>query len=377
MHAFLGYEWRTWAQFLQVAQGMWWKEYLGLQGSSIHASIMRPRKLFAGGWAFLVAFGKVSLSLRQQVPHSVLIIGTHGIVPDDDPEGVKALLDTLRNSQAWTDALKSSLTVHPTTQPLVQRPQPSSDSSRVPAPGPGDAGSSLIRPSSIAGNPSQSGPSVADLLSQLRASQSLEFTSNAVEGSGPPTRLPPLRDHTSPLPISQTASTHASPPQQDMRTLSFKHALPHISRLMEDPAFAKEVTKMKQEQDKLEKQLWEEREGVRKCHEEKVEVAKTKCASNLLLPSPYQPSYRAKMIGVGLSKHDAESMSNSFRIELRKFDAERVLPAWEGLIRGQQARLEALKVPTMFVTNDAGDVEKQRKVVHVLEGILPTSGPDQ
>lgn len=63
---------------------------------------------------------------------------------------------------------------------------------------------------------------------------------------------------------------------------------------------------MKQEQDKLEKQLWEEREGVRKSHEEKVEVAKTKYASNPLLPLPYQPSYRAKMIGVGLSKHDAE-----------------------------------------------------------------------
>ena len=90
-------------------------------------------------------------------------------------------------------------------------------------------------------------------------------------------------------------------------------------------------------------------------------------------------------------------MSDSFRMELRKFDAERVLPAWDGLVRGQQTRLEALKVPTMFVTNDAGDVEvrisdisfvvhphatrscwqKQRKVMHVLEGILPTSGPDQ
>jgi hypothetical protein len=50
-------------------------------------------------------------------------------------------------------------------------------------------------------------------------------------------------------------------------------------------------------------------------------------------------------------------MSDAFRTELRKFDAERVLPAWDGLVRGQQARLEALKVPTMFVTNDASDVE--------------------
>jgi hypothetical protein len=50
-------------------------------------------------------------------------------------------------------------------------------------------------------------------------------------------------------------------------------------------------------------------------------------------------------------------MSDAFRTELRKFDAERVLPAWDGLIRGQQARLEALKVPTMFVTDNASDVE--------------------
>lgn len=118
---------------------------------------------------------------------------------------------------------------------------------------------------------------------------------------------------------------------------------------------------MKEEQDKLEKQLWEERENIRRSHEEKVKVAKDK----------------AKMIGVGLSKQEAQSMSDAFRTELRKFDAERVLPAWNGLIRGQQARLEALKVPTMFVTNDTGDTEKQRRVTHVLEDILSTSSPAQ
>lgn len=95
-------------------------------------------------------------------------------------------------------------------------------------------------------------------------------------------------------------------------------------------------------------------------------------------------------------------MSDVFRTELRRFDAERVLPAWDGLVRGQQARLEALKVPTMFVTNDVGDIEvrvpylstyaqhgrsrphakhpfiqKQRRVAHVLEDILSTSSPAQ
>jgi hypothetical protein len=103
-------------------------------------------------------------------------------------------------------------------------------------------------------------------------------------------------------------------------------------------------------------------------------------------------------------------MSDTFRNELRKFDAQRVLPAWDGLVREQQSRLEALKVPTMFVTDDADDTEvrffisrisrgnvfflgftltptkqhghilcwqKQLRVVHVLEGILPTTGPDR
>jgi len=114
------------------------------------------------------------------------------------------------------------------------------------------------------------------------------------------------------------------------------------------------LTRMKEEQDKLEKQLWEEREAIRRSHEEKARVAKTK----------------VKMIGIDLSKQEAQLMSDNFRKELRKFDVERVLPAWDALARGQQARLESLKVPTMFVTGEIGDVEKQRRVVNVLEGIL-------
>ncbi len=72
------------------------------------------------------------------------------------------------------------------------------------------------------------------------------------------------------------------------------------------------------------------------------------------------------MIGVDLSKQEAQviyhvlqtpnfapvlssafrqlqSLSDNFQKEMRKFDVERVLPTWDGLVRGQQARLEALK----------------------------------
>jgi len=40
--------------------------------------------------------------------------------------------------------------------------------------------------------------------------------------------------------------------------------------------------KVKEEQDKLEKKLWEEREVIRRNHEEKEKVAKTKYATILL-----------------------------------------------------------------------------------------------
>ncbi|KAN0124253.1 hypothetical protein V8E52_001902 [Russula decolorans] len=334
----------------------------------------------------------------------------------NDPEGIKALLDTLRNSQAWADTVGPSLAVQSegpesSTLPRAAQNVQVSDSSRSrssgrdstpassssssgpgpsPGPGPGNTGpssssstTSPIIPSSNSGNSSHSstpGPSVADLLSKLRPSQSLErlgpasiTTTNVAVGNaavggerGDRTlererrSLPP--DHMShaspvPVPVPQSVSTNAfHQPQQDkdIRTLSFHQALPHISQLMEDPHVVEDLTKMKEEQDKLEKQLWEGREVIRRSHEEKVRVAKTK----------------AKMIGVDLSKQEAQLMSDNFQKELRKFDVERALPAWDALVRGQQARLEALKVPTMFVTSETGDVEKQRRVVNVLEGIL-------
>ena len=50
-------------------------------------------------------------------------------------------------------------------------------------------------------------------------------------------------------------------------------------------------------------------------------------------------------------------MTDSFRAELRKFDRERVLPAWDGLVTKQQAALEALGVPAMFPATEAPDRE--------------------
>lgn len=50
-------------------------------------------------------------------------------------------------------------------------------------------------------------------------------------------------------------------------------------------------------------------------------------------------------------------MIDNFRQELQKFDAERVLPAWDGLLMKQQTTLESLGVPTMFPTMTAGELQ--------------------
>lgn len=48
-------------------------------------------------------------------------------------------------------------------------------------------------------------------------------------------------------------------------------------------------------------------------------------------------------------------MTDAFRRELQKFDKERALPAWDGLISRQQSALEVLGVPTMFPTSETTD----------------------
>ena len=147
-----------------------------------------------------------------------------------------------------------------------------------PSPGPGPRNKSPSSSSSTtasiisspnAGNSSHSstpGPSVADLLSQLRASQSLErpasttTTNTAFGGLGARgdralerererrSESLPAPDHTpnaSPVPVPQIISTNAAhKPQQDIRTLSFHQALPHISQLMEDPHVVESLTKV-------------------------------------------------------------------------------------------------------------------------------------
>lgn len=44
-------------------------------------------------------------------------------------------------------------------------------------------------------------------------------------------------------------------------------------------------------------------------------------------------------------------MELGFEKELGKFNSERVIPAWDALVSRQQAALENLGVPTMYITS--------------------------
>jgi len=116
---------------------------------------------------------------------------------------------------------------------------------------------------------------------------------------------------------------------------------------------------MKKEQADLERQLWEERRAIQQKHERKVKVAITK----------------AGLIGSeGLSQYEADMMMQAFRKEVSTFDMDRVLPAWDGLILKHQTALEALNCPAMYPTNMTADLQRQQRVIQVLEGILVGEG---
>lgn len=50
-------------------------------------------------------------------------------------------------------------------------------------------------------------------------------------------------------------------------------------------------------------------------------------------------------------------LSDAYKKEIYKFDSDRVLPAWDGLVSRQQNELSQKGVPAMFVTSDVHDRE--------------------
>ncbi|KAF5388219.1 hypothetical protein D9615_000056 [Tricholomella constricta] len=252
----------------------------------------------------------------------------------NDPAGVKALLDQLRVSQAWQQA------VAPT--PLEPQESPATVDQEL-APVPSSPGPSAI-PSALA-----TSTSVAALLSQLQSSPSWPPSNATISEHNPGNPMPP---------VTVELASPPTPPRPkkipDPKSLTFQQALPHLARLGDDPGFVAAITRLKKEQNDLERQLWEDRRDIHRKYEERLKVAITK----------------ANMMGdPGLSKHEADMLQNGLKKSLEKFDRERVLIAWDGLISKQQATLAQHGVPTMFPTNEATDRERQQRVMQVLEGL--------
>ncbi|KAI0662947.1 hypothetical protein C8Q70DRAFT_1050652 [Cubamyces menziesii] len=312
----------------------------------------------------------------------------------NDTGAIQALLEQLRSSEAWQRAVASTNAVGGTTQN-------DAGASTAPAPAPVPETSRGIRElphycwghrrgldrSSRSSLSPPNAQSVASLLSQLQASSTFAAVagpspSGAASLSTPAFRRPAyatppagspefpgpdaaLPSNTPPgkaacmgtgKPTIATATTTGAlaprdPTQrQDLRACTFQQALPHLARLSEDEGFLKALAAAD-----LERQLWKERREIQRKHEERVKTART----------------QASIIGAGLTQYEADTLTDSFRAELAKFDRERILPAWDGLLTKQQAALESLGVPAMFPTTQQADREE---VMQVLGRIVKNEG---
>ncbi|XP_006460132.1 hypothetical protein AGABI2DRAFT_150097 [Agaricus bisporus var. bisporus H97] len=114
---------------------------------------------------------------------------------------------------------------------------------------------------------------------------------------------------------------------------------------------------IKQDQDALERQLWEERRNIHRKYEDKLKAAQTK----------------ANIIGVNVSKHESDMIVDAHKKEIRKFDTNRALSAWDSLVSQQQLKLQKLKVPTMHITTESPARELQQRVLQVLISIIGPS----
>ncbi|KAF9008829.1 hypothetical protein BDQ17DRAFT_1539242 [Cyathus striatus] len=210
---------------------------------------------------------------------------------------------------------------------------------------------------------SQAWQEVANSQADVQTSSSVEMAASRNHLQVPPAVLPepaaPPIDvdaNTGAGYIEEVYAPHDSEPVQheDVKNYSFQKALPHIASLVENSVLLAEIRQLKIDQNRLEKQLWEERQAIFKKYEEKVNVAKNK----------------AKLIGTGISKHEADMIKDSLKKEMAKFDQERALPSWDGLVAKQQTALENLGIPAMYATQDKTVRERQQRIIQVLEGVV-------
>ncbi|KAJ3820965.1 hypothetical protein F5880DRAFT_890861 [Lentinula raphanica] len=243
----------------------------------------------------------------------------HRRLPMDinDSAGIKALLEQLESSSAWQDTIGSS------TSP------------------PDDHLQHAVHPSQSLPAPQLS---VSELLSQLQP----EHNQMAVD---PQDSAIGIRTHTPQSSASVKSSVNHDRTFEGYRSSTFQQALSLIASVSDNPSFGDSLKSMKKEQDDLETKLSNERKAILSKYEAKVQVAKTK----------------ASIISTGLSKHEANMLSAALVKELKQFDLERALPAWDGLVLKQEERLAQLGLPdTLF----KAEVSERKKIMQVLEGFI-------
>jgi len=188
----------------------------------------------------------------------------------NDSVAVAALLEQLKASAAWQELTAATSNPTPDPPPLGTSSSASSDEQVKSRADTTQGGPVDISPIN--------GASVASLLSQLKP-----FSASAGPTAHDANVLPPdpfSGPSGDPLPKLES--------KEDRRNLAFRESLPILSELANDASFVATVKKMKEGQNVLERNLWEEREAIYTKYRDKFKVAQTK----------------AQMIGTTVSQHE-------------------------------------------------------------------------
>ncbi|WVQ72058.1 hypothetical protein IAR50_001602 [Cryptococcus sp. DSM 104548] len=142
-----------------------------------------------------------------------------------------------------------------------------------------------------------------------------------------------------------------------LEDLSFAKALPIITRLLNDDNFKKELRKMKQDQDALERRLWAKQEKVKGDYERQTKAEKE----------------IAKIARRPIPPEKTRQWSKSLATALQTFYTQQCVPSIDGLALRQRQRLRELGVPGLGREDGVMDEKaKQRvkRIMEVLEGGL-------
>ncbi|KAL0064735.1 hypothetical protein AAF712_008281 [Marasmius tenuissimus] len=265
----------------------------------------------------------------------------------DEAKAIQALLAQLGASQAWKDTLNDN----PTSDPEAT-------TSRAPDSGSSASVASLLSqlqtPQEDLSRPAQQLVAQPRLRNDIKDQQGPHVLgqSNVISIPDPYANTPLFTSNdNSPL---ENSSAGTDQRRQDTRHYTFQQSLPLLAELAARKDLVEALVSMKKSQDTLERQLLEERQSIRKKYDQRIKDA----------------SVKARLIGTGLSSHEARMLNDSYKQQLKKFDRERAISAWESLVAKQQENLLALGVPTMFLTGNRSDRETQQKVSQVLEGLM-------